>query len=164
MSETTTADQIQPSFLTRLIRSLTREYQHHLDSTVPHALFRYLGLVLLCVLYWLRVWLVGGFYIVTYALGIFMLNLVIGFLSPMDDPDGDGFILPETNTDEFKPFVRRLPEFKFWYGCIRAVLVACVCTLFPFFDVPVFWPILLIYFIVLFVLTMRRQIQHVRFL
>ena len=34
--------------------------------------------------------------------------------------------------------------------------------MFPFFDIPVFWPILLVYFIILFVLTMRRQIAHMR--
>lgn len=33
-------------------------------------------------------------------------------------------------------------------------------TFFPVFDVPVFWPILLCYWVVLFVLTMRRQIAH----
>jgi hypothetical protein len=33
-------------------------------------------------------------------------------------------------------------------------------TFFQIFDVPVFWPILLLYFIVLFVITMKRQIRH----
>lgn len=33
-------------------------------------------------------------------------------------------------------------------------------TFFEVFDVPVFWPILLMYFIVLFVITMKRQIKH----
>ena len=33
-------------------------------------------------------------------------------------------------------------------------------TFFELFDVPVFWPILLLYFIVLFVITMKRQIRH----
>ena len=28
------------------------------------------------------------------------------------------------------------------------------------FDIPVFWPILLLYFFVLFFLTMKRQILH----
>ena len=28
------------------------------------------------------------------------------------------------------------------------------------FNVPVFWPILLLYFIALFTLTMKRQIKH----
>ena len=32
-------------------------------------------------------------------------------------------------------------------------------TLFKVFDLPVFWPILLVYFIVLFLITMKRQIQ-----
>ncbi|KAG0536989.1 hypothetical protein BDA96_03G109200 [Sorghum bicolor] len=33
-------------------------------------------------------------------------------------------------------------------------------TFFSVFDVPVFWPILLCYWVVLFVLTMKRQIVH----
>ena len=33
-------------------------------------------------------------------------------------------------------------------------------TFFKIFDVPVFWPILLIYFCALFFLTMKRQIKH----
>lgn len=33
-------------------------------------------------------------------------------------------------------------------------------TFFSVFDVPVFWPILLMYFGVLFFMTMRRQIAH----
>jgi hypothetical protein len=33
-------------------------------------------------------------------------------------------------------------------------------TFFSAFDVPVFWPILLLYWIILFSVTMKRQIQH----
>jgi len=33
-------------------------------------------------------------------------------------------------------------------------------TFFEVFDVPVFWPILLFYWVMLFFLTMRKQIQH----
>jgi hypothetical protein len=43
----------------------------------------------------------------------------------------------------------------------RATLVALGCTLSEIFDVPVYWPILVVYFFVLFALTMRRQIQCV---
>lgn len=42
----------------------------------------------------------------------------------------------------------------------KAFCIAFVMTFFSVFDVPVFWPILLCYWIVLFVLTMRRQISH----
>ena len=43
----------------------------------------------------------------------------------------------------------------------RATLIAIFCTLSEAFDVPVYWPILVMYFFVLFTLTMRRQIQSV---
>jgi Rer1 family len=60
----------------------------------------------------------------------------------------------------FRPFARRLPEFKYWFGCTKAVWTAFFMTFFTIFDIPVFWPILLMYFIVLFVITMKRQINH----
>ena len=56
----------------------------------------------------------AGFYIVTYALGIYNLNLLLGFLTPQVDPELEGPTLPSKGQDEFRPFVRRLPEFKFW--------------------------------------------------
>jgi hypothetical protein len=33
-------------------------------------------------------------------------------------------------------------------------------TFFSVFDVPVFWPILLMYWFILFFVTMKRQIKH----
>lgn len=109
-----------------------------------------------------------SFYIVTYALAIYMLNLLLGFLrwarlqpslpapgcraarrsacscraarlgphacraaaaaarrhvavarpaptrSPQISPELEGPTLPTKGDEEFRPFVRRLPEFKFW--------------------------------------------------
>lgn len=46
------------------------------------------------------------------------------------------------------------------HSITRAFCIAFLMTFFSMFDVPVFWPILLFYWIVLFVLTMRRQISH----
>lgn len=46
----------------------------------------------------------------------------------------------------------------------RATLIALFCTFSEVFDVPVYWPILVVYFFVLFTLTMRRQIQCVLFI
>lgn len=50
-------------------------------------------------------------------------------------------------------------EFKFWYSATKATLIALTCTITRATDVPVYWPILLIYFFTLFGITMRRQIQ-----
>ncbi|KAL0348420.1 UNVERIFIED_CONTAM: protein RER1B [Sesamum angustifolium] len=115
------------------------------------------------LVYALRVYYIQGFYIVSYGLGIYILNLLIGFLSPLVDPElepSDGPSLPTKGSDEFKPFIRRLPEFKFWYAITKAFCIAFVMTFFSMFDVPVFWPILLCYWLVLFALTMKRQIMH----
>ncbi|KAL3722049.1 hypothetical protein ACJRO7_034406 [Eucalyptus globulus] len=93
-----------------------------------------------------------------------MLNRLIGFLYPQVDPelqelaDGGGPSLPTGGSDEFRPFVRRLPEFKCWLQITWAFVIAFVMTSFRVFDVPVFWPILLSYW-VMFMLTMRRQIM-----
>jgi len=43
---------------------------------------------------------------------------------------------------------------------MKSTIIAIFCTFFEVFDVPVFWPILLMYFILLFCLTMKRQIMH----
>lgn len=42
----------------------------------------------------------------------------------------------------------------------RAFLFGLVATLFPFLDIPVYWPILLGYWLLLFAYTMRRQLRH----
>jgi len=161
-SETTTEAALHPPFLSRLRRSIQRQFQQQLDSSVPYTALRWLSLLVLVFIFSIRVYLLQGFYIVTYGLGIFLLNLFIGFLTPLEDLDSDGPILPSNEGDEFKPFVRRLPEFKFWYSCFRALLVALTMTFFNIFNVPVFWPILLVYFIVLFILTLKRQIEHMK--
>jgi len=81
-------------------------------------------------------------------------------LSPQVDPESDGPLLPTSSGDDFKPFSRRVPEFKFWYSSTKGVLTAFAMTFFSIFDIPVFWPILLVYFFALFFLTMKRQIKH----
>jgi hypothetical protein len=131
----------------------------------------------------------------TDGLAIYLLNLLLAFLQPKFDPSleddlladeieegGDQSVpvLPSQRDDEFRPFVRRLPEWQFWcdqcvfppflsltfYGfrrlsATRATLISLFCTVSEVFDVPVYWPILVVYFCVLFALTMRRQIQCV---
>jgi len=123
---------------------------------------RWVTTVVLMAFYLVRVYLLQGFFIVTYGLGIYLLNLLIGFLSPAVDPElsEDGPMLPMNEADEFRPFTRKLPEFQFWYWGTRAIGTSILMTFFDMFDLPVFWPILLIYFIFLFLLTMKQQIMH----
>ena len=65
----------------------------------------------------------------TDAHAIYLLNLLLAFLQPKFDPSlqddlmadeieegGDPVLspLPSQRDDEFRPFVRRLPEWQFW--------------------------------------------------
>lgn len=141
-----------------------RAVQYWLDKSTIHIVPRWCFFTFVLFLFFLRVYLVQGYFIVAYGLGIFLLNNFIAFLSPLEDPadTSDGLSLPTSAKEgkEFRPFARRLPEFKFWLACTRGALTCIVMTFFSVFDVPVFWPILLLYFFILFFMTMRKQIAH----
>ncbi|KAF2396219.1 putative Golgi membrane protein [Trichodelitschia bisporula] len=147
-----------------------RIYQAYLDQSTPYVPYRWTGTGVLFLIFALRIFLAQGWYIVAYSVGIYLLNLFLAFLTPKFDPsleqdegmeDGTaGTGLPTKEGDEFRPFVRRLPEFKFWYSTTKALAIGFACTWFRAFDLPVFWPVLVVYWVLLFVLTMRRQIQH----
>ncbi|XP_024177899.1 protein RER1A-like [Rosa chinensis] len=114
---------------------VSHRYQHLLDKTTPHVLHhRWLATLGVALAYVLRVYFVQGFYIMSYCLGIYLLNLLIGFLSPQVDSEihdlSDGPSLPTRGSDKFRPFVRRLPEFKFWYSITKAFCIAFVMIFF----------------------------------
>ncbi|KQK75778.1 protein RER1 isoform X1 [Amazona aestiva] len=155
----------KPSVVYRFFSRLGQIYQSWLDKSTPYTAVRWIVTLGLSFIYMIRVYLLQGWYIVTYALGIYHLNLFIAFLSPKVDPSlmedsDDGPSLPTRQNEEFRPFIRRLPEFKFWHSATKGILVAMACTFFEAFNVPVFWPILVMYFIMLFCITMKRQIKH----
>ncbi|CAF0777009.1 unnamed protein product [Didymodactylos carnosus] len=142
--------------------------QRMLDRATPFIALRWLFNLFLLVLFALRIFFIHGFYIIAYGLGIFLLNQFILFLTPKQDPslssldndDDHAPTLPTRANEEFRPFMRRLPEFKFWNTTLKALIISLLTTLFDIFDVPVFWPVLVIYFFTLFFLTMRQRIAH----
>ena len=70
-----------------------------------------------------------GWYIVTYALAIYHLNLLLAFLTPKIDPayaefeaaeaeaEGDDMALPTTKNDEFRPFIRYGTPEEYNFSC-----------------------------------------------
>ena len=155
------------NFLSRAYHRYCSFLQRYLDLATPYHVARWCFVILLLVYFMYRVVVLQGFYIVAYVLGIFLLNQFILFLTPVvvDDmetmeDDEDEPHLPTRSDEEFRPFMRRLPEFKFWYTTFKSMLLGILCTFFSVFDIPVFWPILVMYFITLFMVTMKRQIRH----
>jgi hypothetical protein len=157
----------QPGNASRIGQWLAINYQHYLDKLTPYTTIRWGIAITTIIMFCLRIVALQGFYIVTYALFIYYLNMFLSFLTPkidpafeMDSEDEEGPSLPQSNNEEFRPFMRRLPEFKFWLSTMKSTLLAFSLTFFEIFDVPVFWPILVMYFFVLTFLTMKRQIMH----
>lgn len=146
------------------------QYRRFLDYITPHVIARWAASYVLMTLFMARIIFAEGWYIVCYTWAIFLLNMFLKFLTPKFDPSIEqdmenesveaGTSKMDENDEEFKPFIRRLPEFRFWLKTTVSTIAALFCSLFNIFDVPVFWPILVMYFIILFLLTMRRQIQH----
>lgn len=60
-----------------------------LDKWTPHAKARWFAAFSLIALFLIRIITTQGWYIVTYALGIYHLNLFIAFLTPKIDPSMD---------------------------------------------------------------------------
>ncbi|VUZ45528.1 unnamed protein product [Hymenolepis diminuta] len=149
----------------KFLKPLQIRYQSAIDKLSPYTKTRWLITLALLSLYILRIYFVQGFHIVSYALAIYILGLFIHSITPQVDPEFADLLnetptLPRTEADEFRPFIPRLLEAKFWHRATRAIVISIVCTFFPFLDVPVFWPILVIYFILLFTVMMKRQIRH----
>jgi hypothetical protein len=71
-----------PNIMVLTVAQLQQRYWRLLDIAVPHILYRWLGFGGLFLVYMLRVWMLQGWYIVTYGLGIHILNLFIGFITP----------------------------------------------------------------------------------
>lgn len=67
----------------------TQAYQSLLDSIVPYRIPRWIVSVVILFVYAIRVFILQGWYIVTYALAIYLLNLFIAFISPKFDPSGE---------------------------------------------------------------------------
>ena len=152
----------------RVVSAFFARIDRAFDASILWFKARWALFALAVFIYVLRVTAIRGFFIVTYGLGIYLLNLLIGFLTPAVDPEvlefeamnSNEMELPVSISDEFRPFTRKLPEYQFWYCGVRATAVSIAMTFVPAFDLPVFWPILLVYFVFIFCLTMKQQILH----
>ncbi|CAM8878482.1 unnamed protein product [Rhodiola kirilowii] len=135
-------------------------YQYFIDKLTPYVLRRWIAFAVIFCIYALRVFMIERFHIITYNLGLLALHLFIAFISPQVDPEMEGPGLPTKESDEFRPFMRRLPEFTFWYCLMMAFCIAFVLTFFDALDVNVFWPLMLIFWLMFFVSMMKTRIMH----
>ena len=131
---------------------LWRILQIYQDKAIVYPKSRWGIFLLSLIMYFSRIMSIKGFYVVTYVLAIFLLNLFLRFLTPiksdLEDEESDNPVLPIRESDEYKPMIRKLGEFKFWKTGIIVTFIAFLCTFIKSLDFPVFWPVLVLYFIV----------------
>ena len=134
------------------------------DRVAVYTRLRWTFTISVLAAYVTRVYISEGYHIISYALAIYFLSAFISFLTPklanVDMEEDDNPVLPTNEKDEFRPFVRQLPEMKFWEGVTLWSFIAFLCTFSETMNIPVFWPILIFYFLVLLVFTLKRQIAH----
>lgn len=70
----------------RVFGPVELQLQLLVDKLAPHVAFRWIGFAILLVMYGAWVYLRPGWFIVTYGLGIFLLNQLVGFVTPLEDP------------------------------------------------------------------------------
>lgn len=144
---------------------------HHLqyitDKLVPHVYPRWAIKALLTLLYSVRVVSSMSHAFITYCLGIYLLHSFILFVTPKDENIPDPFeniqeeiYNPKNIDNEFRPYVRKMPEFNFWM--VNTLIIGCsfFLVLFDFTDVQVFTPIFVIYFIFILSFTLHKLWDH----
>ena len=149
----------------------TRSSVDPTDRSTPQTLYRWTATWVLALLFIARIYFAGAYYIVTYALGIYLLSrvdslriprqhaklhrtsdLFLAFLQPKFDPSIEQDLaeqdveegapgLPTASPriggggrdedEEFRPFIRRLPEFQFWLSATKAIATSLLATCFP---------------------------------
>jgi hypothetical protein len=145
-----------------------------LDKLAPQIAYRWIFTAFIAFIFLLRIILKNSFYLITYCVGIYLIHSTIMFLTPKGNDIADPFESYEQNKDEeddyepelidnqYKPIVRNMPEFEYWKFTTKIISGALFGTFFDFLDIPVYTPILLIYFVVMLSLTVKCLLQHMK--
>ncbi len=72
----------EATMLEKVQAQMRRKFQFYLDQSTVYLKARWCGFSCLLLMYLVRVFTANGWYIVTYGLGIYLLNLFIGFITP----------------------------------------------------------------------------------
>jgi len=127
------------------------------DRLVPYWWCRWTSVSWIMAALAVRIIMIERHFFATYVLAIYLLNQLLLFMSPATEDDH----LPMAPTGgEFRPFIRALSEFKLWCRGIVATAVTIVATFVDDVDLDVDGRALALYFVLLFLYTMKQQIVH----
>ena len=116
-----------------------------------------------------------GFYVVGYIQGLTLLNLFFESIYSTTNTDQSEQGQEEVNElplhtikdieappspifIENEQEIQLSGDVRLWYSFMITIVISLICALIPALDIPVFWPLLLIYFLAIFILTMREPL------
>ena len=111
--------------------------------------------------------------VVTYLIGFYLLQMMVSYFTPkgLEEEDmgytefigEEGEIVEEEITqldiDCEKPLVPSISELQIWERVSFAFTMGIVCTFFKQMEIDVFWPLLMVYFVVLVCYTIQKIIK-----
>ena len=159
MEEHTETQSLQEKFVVTKIDASMR-IESLLLHLKPYVIQRWIFFGVISILFLIRMFVLHRYYYAGYIFGLYALQSFILFLSPKHDPDLYGKdVLPTATDGDYKPFVRKLPEFTFWKRVTLAAVITLILGIMPF-DLPVYGPLLLVYFLAVSFFTFRTRIKH----
>lgn len=151
---------VQDTTLPDLAATYYTEYkakaEAYLNLTIKYKLYRWAGAGFLTLLFLLRVLISQKYFMIAYFLYVYVLVAFIAFITPFEEAS-EGLPI---NDVEDKGYRRNLPEFEFWHKYTAGHLIALFGTFLPFFDIPVFLPVLIFYALILTALMLYNEIQR----
>ncbi|OQS55877.1 RER1C [Ecytonucleospora hepatopenaei] len=141
-------------------------HQFMRDKLAGEVQLRWCMFLFVLVIYLIRVLIKQSHHIITYAVGIYLIQGFILFATPKMKNAEDPFetLTEEQIQEEQKrfdgPFIRNLPEYDFWVFYMKVVSISFILTFFSFLDIPVFVPLLVLYFFIMVFATLAKLMQH----
>ncbi|KAG9390494.1 Retrieval of early ER protein Rer1 [Carpediemonas membranifera] len=152
-----------PDMAHGLLGQVRNSYNRLLVLSQPKKRERWIIAAVLTVIFLLRVLVAQRWWFIAYCSWVYILSRAVLFVTPNVDPeDSPSNSLPTYENDEYRPFVSRLSEFRFWRRYTETHVISLVLTLTTLTDVPVIWQILVVYFVILAGFSIGREVHRMR--
>lgn len=146
-------------------------HQILIDKTGPKIWLRWTFFGVLLLLFFMKIFVTGSHHLIAYCLGVYLVHGFVLFATPKDERIPDPFEEDDINDIEndytpvsvdnnLRPFIRNMPEFTYWLFCIKIVIGSLLLSMFSFTDIPVYTPILVLYFVFMISATVIKLWRH----
>jgi len=144
-----------------------------IDKFSPCPVQRWCVFGLCLLVHFVKILVSGTHHLIAYVVGVYLFHGFILFATPKDENIPDPFeeevenensneYSPSSVDNSLRPFIRNMPEYTYWMFSMKVVVVSFLLTLSRLTDIPVYTPILLVYFVFMVLATAIKLWQHSR--